>query len=282
MIDSEKSPLIIAGPCLGESFPIMEEVASAFSELSKSLGFQFLFKSSFDKANRQSINSYRSPGQEKVLSWFSDIKSKYKCKTITDVHESYQVEEVQDVIDALQIPAFLCRQTDLIVKAVESGKPVNIKKGQFMNPHAMKHVIGKARAAKSEENSRTQDIMITERGSSFGYSDLVVDMRSFSIMDDIKAPMLFDMTHSTQRPGTADTGSSHYTREYAPLLARAAAATGKLAGFFMEVHPNPSQAKSDAGAQLSIRQAEMILKQILPLWHEAKTMQNIDREFQNT
>jgi 2-dehydro-3-deoxyphosphooctonate aldolase (KDO 8-P synthase) len=257
----------------------MDEVASALTALSQKLNFTYIFKASFDKANRQAIESYRGPGLEKALSWFSDIKMRHKCKITTDVHEVHQVHAVSQVIDVLQIPAFLCRQTDLILAAVQTGKFVNIKKGQFMSPHAMIHVVNKARAAISEENKKSQTIALTERGACFGYGDLVVDMRSFSIMSETKVPLIFDITHSTQRPGTHGSSSSSYTREFAPLLARSAAATGKLSGFFLEVHPNPSVAKSDAGAQLSIAQAELLLEQLIPLWRESKKMQKIDEKF---
>ncbi len=271
-------PLIIAGPCVGESYAMMDEVAAAFVNLSQILDFTYVFKASFDKANRQSIESYRGPGIETSLSWFSDIKSRYRCPTLTDVHEVYQVEAVSPVIDALQIPALLCRQTDLILAAVKSKKFVNIKKGQFMSPYAMANVVNKAQIAASEEGL-SSSLALTERGTSFGYGDLIVDMRSFAIMSETKVPLIFDITHSTQRPSAKGDASSSYTREFAPVLARAAAATGKLTGFYMEVHPNPKIAKSDAGAQLSISQAESLLRQIIPLWREAKKMQSIDDQF---
>lgn len=277
---SPEVPLIIAGPCLGESYSIMDEVASALCSMSKTLNFSYIFKASFDKANRQSIDSYRSPGSDKVFSWFSDIKSRYQCETITDVHESHQVKEIADSVDALQIPAFLCRQTDLVTAAVQTGKFVNIKKGQFMSPHAMVHVINKAKAAaKAIDPHRKANIALTERGTCFGYGDLIVDMRSFANMAPSQVPLIFDVTHSTQRPGNTGDSSSSYTREYAPILARAAAATGKLSGFYIEVHPKPSTAKSDAGAQLSIPQFESLVKQIIPLWKQAKELQSIDASF---
>lgn len=276
---STDKPIIIAGPCVGESAAIMDEVASALTSLSRKLNFTYIFKASFDKANRQSIDSYRGPGMEKALSWFSDIKSRYNCLTITDVHEVHQVQEVSPIVDALQIPAFLCRQTDLVLAAVQSKKFVNIKKGQFMSPHAMVHVVNKAKAAASQVGGDLPPIALTERGASFGYGDLVVDMRSFAIMSASKVPLIFDITHSTQRPGASGDASSSYTREFAPVLARAAAATGKLSGFFLEVHPKPSTAKSDAGAQLSISQAETLLEQLIPLWRDSKKMQEIDKDF---
>lgn len=270
--------LIIAGPCLGESLSIMDEVASALVELSKSLKFSFIFKTSFDKANRQSIESYRGPGTDHVLSWFAEIQRRYACKTITDVHETQQVRAVSSVVDALQIPAFLCRQTDLVTEAIKSGKFVNIKKGQFMSPYAMSHVVSKARKA-AEDAGINPLLALTERGACFGYSDLVVDMRSFAIMARSQVPLIFDITHSTQRPGNTADSSSSYTREFAPVLARAAAATGKLSGFYLEVHPKPALAKSDAGAQLSISQAQSLLQQIVPLLRQAKELQKIDEAF---
>ncbi len=271
--------IIIAGPCVAESPAMMDEVASALSELSKKLEFTFIFKSSFDKANRQSIESYRGPGMDKVLGWFSDIKSRYGCYTLTDVHEVQQVHDVAAAVDALQIPAFLCRQTDLLAAAVRTGKFVNIKKGQFMSPQAMVHVVNKAKVAAELATGQLPPIALTERGTSFGYGDLVVDMRSFAIMQGSKVPLIFDITHSTQRPGSGGDSVSAYTREFAPVLARAAAATGKLSGFFLEVHPNPSQAKSDAGAQLTISQAAKLLSQLIPLWQQARELQKIDEDF---
>ncbi len=280
MVDLKSDQLIIiAGPCVAESFAMMDEVASALTALSQKLKFSLIFKSSFDKANRQSIDSYRGPGMQKVLGWFSDIQSRYHCKTITDVHEVYQVQELSSAVDALQIPAFLCRQTDLVTAAVRSKKFVNIKKGQFMSPAAMVHVVNKAKAAAELEGAHTPSIALTERGTCFGYSDLVVDMRSFAIMQESQVPLIFDITHSTQRPGKGGDSTSSYTREFAPVLARAAAATGKLSGFFMEVHPDPTHAKSDAGAQLNIQQAEALLTQLVSIWQQAREWQKIDASF---
>lgn len=273
------SPIIIAGPCMAESYELMEAVAAPLIELSKALNFQFIFKASFDKANRTSFDSYRGPGLKQGVEWFRKLKSKYSCLTLTDVHETAQVEEVASVCDVLQIPAFLCRQTDLLVAAVKTGCFVNIKKGQFMAPSAMKHIAQKAKEY-AKQSQIHSGIALTERGCSFGYGDLMVDMRSFAIMAKEQVPIIFDITHSTQRPSASETqGISKAERHFAPLLARAATATGYLDGYFLEVHTNPEKAKSDADAQLTLSQAKELLEQIIPLWHHTKPLNQIDKKF---
>ena len=272
-----KRPIIIAGPCVAESYALLEEVLQALQALEARLGFRLIFKASFDKANRTSLQSYRGPGMETVLEWFSELKKKYGCKILTDIHESTQVAPVAAVVDYLQIPAFLCRQTDLVLAAAQSGCGVNIKKGQFMAPEAMAPILEKARAAKK---NLAQEIWVTERGFSFGYGDLVVDMRSFRALHQTGVPVLFDITHSTQQPPAGkETAISNAQRCYAPLLARSAAATGYLNGAFLEVHPSPSQAKSDAAAQLSIPQATTLLEQLIPLLNQAADWKEIDTQF---
>ncbi len=271
-------PIIIAGPCAAESLEIMQEVAGAVSSLASELDFEYIFKASFDKANRTSSGSTRGPGLETALKWFASIKSQYKCPILTDVHETHQVNEVADVVDIMQIPAFLCRQTDLVVAAARSGREVNIKKGQFLAPQAMANILKKAQEAAPNKSAR---IMLTERGVSFGYSNLVVDMRSLPIMAATGAPVLLDITHSTQLPAAGgDSGqTSGAQRCFAPTLARAAAATGYTHGFFLEVHPNPDCAISDKEAQLNIKQASALLRQLIPLWRAATAYTNIDPLF---
>ncbi len=272
-------PLIIAGPCLAESYEIMLAVGTALKEMSLKFNFDYVFKASFDKANRSSMTSYRGPGFEKVMQWFVDLKKELGCPVLTDVHEVIQVENVASVVDGLQIPAFLCRQTDLLVAAVKTGSFVNVKKGQFVPPKAMVHIVNKAKMAQVELGQKTTNIALTERGTCFGYGDLVVDMRAFSMMKESGVPLLFDITHSTQRPALGDGSVSSYTREFAPVLARAATATGNLSGYFIEVHPKPADAKSDAGAQLAIPQAEKLIAQLVPLWLQMKECRNIDKFF---
>ena len=268
-------PIIIAGPCMAESPEIMEAVANRLSKLAEHLDFTYYFKASFDKANRSSIHSYRGPGLQKSLPWFESIKSKFGCKLITDIHENHHAREAGEVFDALQVPAFLCRQTDLLVAAVESGKMVNIKKGQFMSPGSMHNIAEKVKQT-CEKNNLEINASLTERGTSFGYGDLLVDMRAFPIMADFGLPLIFDVTHSTQTPPTGNAQTSGANRKFAPILARSAAATGCLGGFFIEVHPCPAEAKSDAAAQLSIDQAEALISQLVPIWKEARKWREQD------
>lgn len=276
-------PLVIAGPCAAESFVLMDTICGTLKRLSDELGFDYVFKASFDKANRTSGGSTRGPGMDQAMKWFGDIKERYKVRVLTDVHETIQVEPVAAVCDVLQIPAFLCRQTDLVVAAARTGRTVNIKKGQFLAPGAMANIVEKARTA-AKDAKQPGDILVTERGASFGYGNLVVDMRAFPIMARSKAPLILDITHSTQLPATGGEGGggvSSGERQYAPILARAATATGHLSGYFLEVHTDPTKAISDKDAQLNPIQAEALLRQLVPMWREAQKYTAIDKLFQD-
>ena len=229
---------LIAGPCVVESLELQVETAGRLKEITGRLGVPFIFKSSYDKANRSSGGSYRGPGMAEGLSILAEVKRQIRVPVLTDVHESEHVPEVAAVVDVLQTPAFLCRQTDFIHAVARAGKPVNIKKGQFLAPEDMIQVVRKAKAA-----SGTDNIMVCERGASFGYHNLVSDMRSIAIMRETGCPVVFDATHSVQLPGGAGS-SSGGEREFVPVLARAAVAAG-VAGVFMETHPDPAKALSD-------------------------------------
>jgi 2-dehydro-3-deoxyphosphooctonate aldolase (KDO 8-P synthase) len=228
---------LIAGPCVIESAGLAEETAGALKEITDALGIPFIYKSSFDKANRSSAGSFRGPGIEQGLRILEAVREKIGVPVLTDVHEDTPIAEVAAVVDVLQTPAFLCRQTNFIQAVASQGKPVNIKKGQFLAPWDMRHVVEKARAT-----GNTQ-IMVCERGVSFGYNNLVSDMRSLAVMRDTGCPVVFDATHSVQLPGGQGDRSGGQ-REFVPVLARAAVAVG-IAGLFMETHPNPDQALSD-------------------------------------
>ena len=272
-------PIIIAGPCMAENYDIMAVVAESMLRSAEKNGFQYFFKASFDKANRSSIDSYRGPGIGQASGWFERIKKGFGCPMLTDVHEIAQVGPAAEFCDAIQIPAFLCRQTDLLVAAARSGRIVNIKKGQFMAPGAMVHAVQKVRSACAEAQLPVR-AWLTERGSMYGYGDLTVDMRSLAIMAENAVPVIFDITHSTQKPqaGTRD-GVSGAARQYAPLLARSALATGYVSGFFLEVHPDPLSAKSDADAQLTPDQAAALLDQLCQLWGEVRDLADLDAGF---
>lgn len=239
---------ILAGPCAAESQSILDETAAALKEITTKLGINFIFKSSFDKANRSSINSYRGPGIEKGLEMLSDIKKKYNVPIVTDIHVPEQAEIAAEVADVIQIPAFLCRQTDMLVAAAKTGKIVNIKKGQFLAPEQMENLIKKV------EDSGNDKILITDRGFSFGYNNLVVDFRAIPIMKSFGYPVVFDATHSVQLPG-ANGACSGGDRRFVPVLARSAMAAGADVLFF-EVHPNPDKALCDGPNMLSIDMAE--------------------------
>lgn len=243
---------IIAGPCAAESREILDETAKGLKEITKKLGINFIFKSSFDKANRSSIYSYRGPGLEKGLEMLQAVKDKFDIPIVTDIHTPDQAEPVSKVVDVLQIPAFLCRQTDLLVAAAKTGKIVNVKKGQFLAPEQMGNVVKKL-----EECKNTQ-ILLTERGSSFGYNNLVVDYRGIPIMQSFGYPVVFDATHSVQLPGAQGT-SSGGDRRFVPTLAKAAVATGVNALFF-EVHPDPDNAKSDGPNMIPLDKAEDVFR----------------------
>jgi 2-dehydro-3-deoxyphosphooctonate aldolase (KDO 8-P synthase) len=233
---------LIAGTCVIESRQMAMDVAGQLKEITSALGIPFIYKSSFDKANRSSGKSFRGPGMEKGLEILADVRKEIGVPVLTDVHTEEEIPVVASVVDVLQTPAFLCRQTDFINACARSGKPVNIKKGQFLAPGDMKNVIDKARAAAAEAGLPDQ-FMACERGVSFGYNNLVSDMRSLAIMRESNCPIVFDATHSVQLPGGQGT-SSGGQREFVPVLARAAVATG-VAGVFMETHPDPAKALSD-------------------------------------
>ncbi len=230
---------LIAGPCVIESRELALDVAGQLKEICAGLGIPFIFKSSYDKANRSSGKSYRGLGMEKGLEILADVKKTVGVPVLTDVHDNSEIEAVAAVVDVLQTPAFLCRQTDFIQAVAASGKPANIKKGQFLAPHDMQHVVAKAK----EANNGADTIMVCERGASFGYNNLVSDMRSLAIMRETGCPVVYDATHSVQLPG-GQGASSGGQREFVPVLARAAVAVG-VSGLFMETHPNPEKARSD-------------------------------------
>lgn len=251
---------IIAGPCAAESQEILDETAKGLKEITKKLGINFIFKSSFDKANRSSIYSYRGPGLDKGLEMLQSVKDKFDLPIVTDIHTPDQAEPVSKVADILQIPAFLCRQTDLLVAAANTGKIVNVKKGQFLAPEQMSNIVKKL------EECKNNQILLTERGSSFGYNNLVVDYRGIPIMQSFGYPVVFDATHSVQLPGANGT-SSGGDRRYVPVLAKAAVAAGVNALFF-EVHPDPENAKSDGPNMIPLDKAEdvfSICKEIFEL-----------------
>jgi len=236
-VGPHKPLFIIAGPCVIESEQLVMDVAGALKEITTKLNVPFIFKSSFDKANRSSAKSFRGPGMEEGLRILSEVKRQFKVPVLTDVHEDTPLDEVASVVDVLQTPAFLCRQTNFILSCAAQGKPVNIKKGQFLSPWEMQNVVDKARS------TGNQQIMVCERGFSFGYNNLVSDMRSLAIMRATGAPVVFDATHSVQLPGGQGTASGGQ-REFVPVLARAAVGAG-VAGVFMETHPDPAKALSD-------------------------------------
>ena len=232
---------LIAGPCVIESRELAMETAGTLKEIAAAVGMPFIFKSSYDKANRSSGKSYRGLGMDKGLAILQEVKQRIGVPVLTDVHEAGEVAEAAAAVDVLQTPAFLCRQTDFIHAVAASGKPVNIKKGQFLSPQEMKNVVDKAREAVAKDAGDT--IMVCERGASFGYNNLVSDMRSLAVMRDTGCPVVFDATHSVQLPGGQGTASGGQ-REFVPVLARAAVAVG-IAGLFMETHPDPAKALSD-------------------------------------
>ena len=248
---------LIAGPCVIESEAMAMETAAKMKEITQRLGINFIYKSSYDKANRSSGDSFRGPGIEEGLRILQKVKEEIGVPILTDVHENTPIDEVSDVVDVLQTPAFLCRQTDFILRVANSGKAVNIKKGQFLAPWDMKHVVDKARS------TGNQQIMVCERGASFGYNNLVSDMRSLAVMRESNCPVVFDATHSVQLPGGQGT-SSGGQREHVPVLARAAVAAG-VSGVFMETHPNPAEALSDGPNAWPLDKMESLLKTMMEL-----------------
>ena len=250
---------LIAGPCVVESEQLQLDTAGALKEMTQALGIPFIFKSSYDKANRSSGKSFRGPGMQNGLRILAEVKRQIGVPVLTDVHSIDEISEVASVVDVLQTPAFLSRQTDFIHAVAASGKPVNIKKGQFLAPGDMKNVVDKAK----EANGGADTIMVCERGVSFGYNNLVSDMRSLAIMRETQCPVVFDATHSVQLPGGQGT-SSGGQREFVPVLARAAVAVG-VAGLFMETHPHPDQALSDGPNAWPLPRMKSLLEQLFEL-----------------
>lgn len=248
---------LMAGPCVIEDPDRTLAIGKRAKEICQKVGIPYIFKASFDKANRSSISSYRGPGLKEGLRILADIKKELQVPVVSDIHSIEQVEPAAEVLDVLQIPAFLCRQTDLVVGAAKTGKCINIKKGQFLAPKDMANVVGKV------EEVGNPNLMLTERGASFGYNNLVVDMRSFPIMRSFGYPVVFDATHSVQLPGGAGTTSGGQS-EFVPYLARAAAAAG-VDGFFMEVHDNPAEALSDGPNMVRLDELEALLRDLVAI-----------------
>ena len=248
-------PVFIAGPCVIESAELLSEVAKVIKDINTRLGIDIIFKASFDKANRTSIKSFRGPGLEKGLQMLSDVKSSYGLRILTDIHESWQAEAAGEVVDVIQIPAFLCRQTDLLTAAAKTGRIVNIKKAQFLSGTDMRYPVEKARDAGAK------DIWLTERGNIYGYNNLVVDFRNIDDMKHIVPTVIMDCTHSVQRPG-AGNGTTSGDRKFVPAMAMAAKAFGAT-GYFFEVHPSPENALSDGPNMLNVDKLENIVKELL-------------------
>jgi 2-dehydro-3-deoxyphosphooctonate aldolase (KDO 8-P synthase) len=254
---------LIAGPCVIESEQMALDTAGQLKEIALRVGIPFIYKSSYDKANRSSGNSFRGLGMEQGLAILAKVRQQIGVPVLTDVHEVEEIAAVASVVDVLQTPAFLCRQTNFIRAVAQCGKPVNIKKGQFLAPHDMKHVVEKAREAAIEVGGDGKNIMVCERGASFGYNNLVSDMRSLAIMRETACPVVFDATHSVQLPGGQGSVSGGQ-REFVPVLARAAVAVG-VAGLFMETHPNPAKALSDGPNAVPLGQIESLLQTLVQI-----------------
>jgi 2-dehydro-3-deoxyphosphooctonate aldolase (KDO 8-P synthase) len=268
---------LIAGPCVIESEQLQMDTAGTLKEITSALGIPFIFKSSFDKANRSSGSTFRGPGIDKGLEILAKVKRDLALPVLTDIHDASQIAQVASVVDVLQTPAFLCRQTDFVRAVAQSGKPVNIKKGQFLAPGDMKNVIDKARAAAREKGLDEDSFMACERGASFGYNNLVSDMRSLAIMRETHAPVVFDATHSVQLPGGNGT-SSGGQREMVPVLARAAVAVG-IAGIFMETHPDPAKALSDGPNAVPLKHMKALLETLLALDRVTKKNGFLENDF---
>ncbi len=268
---------LIAGPCVVESEALQMDVAGRLKEMTAALGIPFIFKSSYDKANRSSGASFRGPGMDKGLEILAKVKRELGVPLLTDVHTEADVPAVAEVVDVLQTPAFLSRQTDFIRTVAQSGKAVNIKKGQFLAPHDMKNVIDKARAAAREKGLSEDRFLACERGVSFGYNNLVSDMRSLAIMRETGAPVVFDATHSVQLPGGQGT-SSGGQREFVPVLARAAIAVG-VAGVFMETHPDPANALSDGPNAVPLKHMRALLEQLAAIDRVIKAQPLLENDF---
>jgi 2-dehydro-3-deoxyphosphooctonate aldolase (KDO 8-P synthase) len=253
----KKEIFLIAGPCVIESAELLDEVADRLKTIENNLKITIIFKASFDKANRTSSGSFRGPGMDKGLQMLADIKEKYGFSILSDIHESYQARPVAEVVDIVQIPAFLCRQTDLLVAAATTGKVINVKKAQFLSGQDMKFVISKI------EETGNKQILLTERGTMFGYNNLVVDYTSVVDMMQFGYPVVMDATHSVQKPGGSN-GKSGGNAVYAPLLAKAAAAVG-IKGFFIETHPNPQLALSDGPNMIRLNELETVMEKIVKI-----------------
>ncbi|HVZ46301.1 MAG TPA: 3-deoxy-8-phosphooctulonate synthase [Ramlibacter sp.] len=268
---------LIAGPCVVESEQLQMDVAGQLKAITRELGIHFIFKSSYDKANRSSGTSFRGPGMQKGLEILAKVKRELGVPILTDVHTEDEVPLAAEVADVLQTPAFLCRQTDFIRAVAQSGRPVNIKKGQFLAPHDMKNVIDKARAAAREKGLAEDSFLACERGASFGYNNLVSDMRSLAIMRETGAPVVFDATHSVQLPGGQGTTSGGM-REMVPVLARAAVAVG-VAGLFMETHPDPAKALSDGPNAVPLKHMKALLETLMELDRVTKAKPLLENDF---
>ena len=255
LVGSGQPLLLIGGPCVLESEEMARRVAGEMQQICRRLGLSYIFKASFDKANRTSLDSYRGPGIKEGLRILQKIRTEFQVPVISDIHDQYQVQAAAEVLDILQIPAFLCRQTDLLVAAARTGKPINLKKGQFVSPWDMQNAVGKIRAG------GTSQVMLVERGSSFGYNNLVVDMRSLPVMRSFDCPVIFDATHSVQLPGGLG-GASGGQREFIAPLTRAAVAVG-IDGIFMEIHPDPDCALCDGPNSMPLGQVEDLLSRLL-------------------
>jgi len=270
-VGNQQPLFLIAGTCVIESEQMTMDVAGRLKEITDQLGIPFIYKSSFDKANRTSTKSYRGPGLEKGLAILEKVKKEYGVPVLTDVHEDTPLAEVASVVDVLQTPAFLCRQTNFILKVAEQGLPVNIKKGQFLAPWDMEHVAAKAKSTGND------NIMLCDRGTSFGYNTLVSDMRGLPVMRNMDCPVVFDATHSVQQPG-GQGGSSGGQREFVPVLARAAVAVG-VAGVFMETHPEPEKALSDGANSWPLEQMAALLGTLKTLDETVKKTSFIEDSF---
>jgi 2-dehydro-3-deoxyphosphooctonate aldolase (KDO 8-P synthase) len=268
---------LISGPCVVESEQLQMDVAGRLKEITAKLGIPFIFKSSYDKANRSSGTSFRGPGMDKGLEILAKVKKELNVPVLTDVHSEAEIAAVAKVVDVLQTPAFLCRQTDFIRAVAQSGLPVNIKKGQFLAPGDMKNVVQKARDAAREKGLPDDVFMACERGASFGYNNLVSDMRSLAIMRETGAPVVFDATHSVQLPGGQGT-SSGGQREFVPVLSRAAIAVG-VAGVFMETHPDPANALSDGPNAVPLKHMAALLEQLVSIDRVVKAQPLLENDF---
>ena len=269
-VGNDQPIFLIAGTCVVESEQMTIDTAGALKEICGDLGIPFIYKSSFDKANRSSRDGFRGPGMEEGLRILGEVKKQLALPVLTDVHEDTPIDEVADVVDVLQTPAFLCRQTNFILRAAAAGLPVNIKKGQFLSPWEMQNVVDKAKS------TGNKDIMVCERGFSFGYNNLISDMRSLAIMRGTGAPVVFDATHSVQLPGGQGT-SSGGQREFIPVLARAATASG-IAGLFMETHPDPSKALSDGPNAWPLAQMKQLLETLVAIDNSVKQSGYLEAE----